>query len=313
MAAGCERRSREQLTPTPSPAPRATVTIGYGKLRISLPVFVAAKRGYFETEGLDVTLQPFDTAQPLMDALVGGHIPMGGFTAYPITMTAMQKSGVQLYFVGALNEDKDHPISMLLRKKGAPIATIADLKGKRIGILPTVAYRFWLETVLKENGLDPRDVTIVPVAQPMTASSLETGAIDAAFTNDPAATACLRKGTAELLVDEALVPKHFFSPFPFGAFNVSKTFADANPDVVKRVVRALTRAIDDINANQAEARVAMADFLPAEQAQFVQFYPNALFVRPDKVDEAALKKMAQSVFDLRIIEKPFVFDGLIYR
>src|SRR6266404_106570 len=112
MLAGCERKQTEQpaaAPPTAAPSiPPAKVTIGYGKLRISLPVFVAEKKGYFKAENLDVTLQPFDTAQPLMDALVAGHLPMGGFTAFPITMTAMQKSGAQLYFVGVLNEDKEH-------------------------------------------------------------------------------------------------------------------------------------------------------------------------------------------------------------
>jgi ABC-type nitrate/sulfonate/bicarbonate transport system substrate-binding protein len=134
--AGCERKQAEQPAAAPPSAapstPPAKVTIGYGKLRISLPVFLAERKGYFKAENLDVTLQPFDTAQPLADALVSGHIPMGGFTAYPITMTAMQKSGAQLYFIGTLNEDKEHPISMLLKKKARPSRASRTSKARRL-------------------------------------------------------------------------------------------------------------------------------------------------------------------------------------
>jgi NitT/TauT family transport system substrate-binding protein len=291
----------------------AKVTVGYSKLRISLPIFVAAKHGYFADEQLDVTLQSFDTAVPLMDALVAGHLPMGGFTAFPITFNSMLRSGTPLYFVGLLQEDSEHPISMLLRKKGAAISGVADLKGKRVGILPTIAYRKWLEVVLQKNGVDPATVAIIDVQPALTASSLESGAIEAAFTNDPAATACLRKGVAELVTPEALVPKYFGSPFPFGAFNISKAYADTHPDVVKRIVRALNRAVDFVNANPADAKAAMRPFLPEEQRQFVAFYPDALFVRSDKVDGAVLKKMAQSLLDLGIIKQPISLDGLLYR
>lgn len=314
---GCGKNQSETVNQNPplsTPVAQIEkIEIGYSRLRISLPVFVAAQKGYFKEEQLDVDLKAFDTAQPLMDALVAGHLNAGGFTAFPITFKGMQQSGTQLYFAGVLMEDEAHPISMLLKKKGSSISSIADLKGKRVGILPTIAYKAWLEEILRKNGVDPKEVTIVQVQPAMTASSLESGTIDAAFTNDPAATAAVRKGVAEFVTQEALVPKHLWSPFPFGSFNVNKDFADKNPELVKKVVRALDKAIDYINAHPAEAKETMKEYLPEEQRQFVQFYPDAIYLRSSDVKEADLKKMAESFLQMGVIEKPMQLDGLIYR
>ena len=85
---------------------QTNVTIGYSALRISLPVFVAYENDYFEDEGLNVKLERYETAQPLMEALVSGEVDIAGYTALPITFNCMLKSNKDLYFVTAMMEDK---------------------------------------------------------------------------------------------------------------------------------------------------------------------------------------------------------------
>lgn len=289
------------------------INVGYSKLRISLPVFVAQKKGYFAEQGLDVALQSFDTAQPLMDALVAGHVDAGGFTAYPITFKAMQVSGKSLYFAGAMLEDQEHPISMLLRKKGNGIASVSDLKGKRIGILPTNAYKAWLEMILKKNGIQPSEVTIVQVAPPMTVSSFENGTIDAAFTNDPAATASVKKGVAEMVTTEALVPKYLWSPYPFGSFNMTKELADGKPETAQKLVAALDKAIAFTNANPQEAESILKEFLPPEQAKIIEDFADARYALSKDVTNEEMAKLVQSFVELGVLEKPLDLSPLIIR
>src|SRR4051812_31419489 len=112
--------------------------IGYSALRISLPIFVAQERGIFAKHGLVVQLRRYDTAQPLMQALAEKKIDLGGYTALPISYSAIIRSHEKLVFITAMIEDHDHRISYLLRKKtpngGLPlIKSIADLRGRRIG------------------------------------------------------------------------------------------------------------------------------------------------------------------------------------
>jgi NitT/TauT family transport system substrate-binding protein len=190
---------------------------------------------------------------------------------------------------------------------------VAALPFKRIGILPTIAYRAWLEEILRRHGIDAREVTIIPVQPLMTSTAFASGQIDAAFTNDPASTAAVQTGVAELVTPEALVPKHLWSPFPFGAFNARKDFADANPGVVRRLVDALNDAMGDINANPAAAKEHMREYLPTEQRPFVTFYPSSRYVPSHQVDEQALHRVARSYLEMRIIDKPVNLDGLVYR
>lgn len=289
------------------------VKIGYSRLRISLPVFVAQEKGIFEKNGLAVQLEMFDTAQPLMDALCGGKLDVAGYCAFPITFSAQLRSGKDLLYATMLMEDNAHPVSMFVVKKDSSIGSIAGLKGKRIGILPTYAYKAWLELILEKNGINPGEVVIQQVAPAMTASTLESGAVDAVFTNDPAVTVCLQKGIGKLLYKEALVPRYFWSPFPFASFNIADEFAKNNPETVKKIVKSLDEAIDFINSDQQAAKKIMAGFLPDTQKDFVESYPDALFLKSGRVDEGELVKIEESYRELGIIKERLDLSESLYR
>ena len=278
------------------------VKIGYNQLRISLPVFVAQEKGFFQKNNLNVELEMFDTAQPMVDALCGGKIDVAGYSAFPIVFNAQLRSKKELYYSTVLMEDDAHPLSMFVVKKDSPIKTISDLKGKNIGILPTFAYKVWLELILQKNGIKPEDVTIIQVAPAMTPSALESKNIDVAFTNDPAVTTCIQKGIGRLLFPEAMVPKYMWSPFPFASFNMTREFVDKNPDTARKILRSLDEAIDFINTNQQEAKKIMADFIPEVQRPFVEHYPDAFFKKSTEFSVQDLLKIEEAYRDQGIIK-----------
>ncbi len=277
------------------------VTIGYSKLIISLPVFVAADQGLFAQNGLDVALEEFETAQPLMDALVSGKIDVAGYTAYAITMNASLRAKKELYYLTSLVEDARHPISKLLVKKDSPIKSIADLKGKRVGILPTVAYKLWLEAILAKNGLDPAEVTLQNVAPPMSGSALESGTVDALFTNDPAAAAVLKSGLGRELVPGAVVPEFLGSPFPFASFNIAKAYADAHPAVTAKIVKSLDEAIARIDADPATAKKSMEKFVKDAEKPFVPFYSDPFYLTSDRFSGTDLEAVMERYLALKMI------------
>lgn len=218
-------------TPVQKPDILENITIGYSALRISLPVFVAQDKGYFKEAGLNVKLERFDTAQPLMQSLVSGKIQAAGYTALPITYTAMLRGKTDLYFVTSMLEDQSHRISyLIIPKNSTENFSYADLQGKKIGILPTVAYKVWLEEILKSKGVDPKSVEITQLDPTLQAAALKTKQVDALFTSDPVATTVLQKGLGRLISNEVEVPRTFGEPFIFGSFNIRKDFADKNPE-----------------------------------------------------------------------------------
>ena len=292
--------------------PVEEISIGYSALRISLPIFVAQEKGYFVNEGLKATLVSFDTAQPMMNSLVAGSIQMAGYTALPITFSAMLRSKTDLYFATAMLEDQKHRISYLIVRRDTPQNfTIADLRGKRIGILPTVAYRVWLEEILKQRGVKPSEVEIVQIAPALTPSALESGQISALFTTDPAATTVLRRGIGRLLSEDVEVPKILGEKFIFGSFNMRKDFADSNPETAMKVVRALDKAVVFVNKNPEESKRIMKKYLHESQQPFVEFYPDALYQSTTETDPAKFQTLADKYLEMGIIQEKMSVHRLV--
>ena len=306
------------MQPTPSPEsakPEAIkVKIGYSALRISLPIFVAMERGYFEEQGLDVALERFDTAQPLMQALVAGTVDMAGYTALPITYTSMLRANKSLYFVTAMMEDNAHPISILLVKKNeTEIGEISDLKGKKIGVLPTVAYQKWMRLILSKNGIADGEASIVPIDPMMESSALASGQIDALFTNDPVATSAVQAGIAKPLRNGSVVPEYLGEPYMFGSFNLRKEYADANPTIAAKMAKALDKAVNFINENPTEAKLDMKKYVQESQKQYVEKYPDALYLPTANVSSLMIERNKKQMVEYGIIDRELDLRGLAFQ
>lgn len=324
LALACSCQDPGSPTPaqsTSSPVgpaePAATpLRIGYSRLRISLPVFVAKERGLFARHGIDAELQMYDTAQPLMQALLEDRVSVAGYTALPITFNGMLRSGKSLYFLTAMVEDQSHPVSYLLRAAtpaGASpsIASVEALAHHRVGILPTVAYRAWLSAILEAHHVPADSVVVTPIAPLLQAEALRTGGVDALFTNDPAATAALASGVAEPLVEGAEVPRVLGSPFLFGSFNVRKEWGDAHPEVLSQLQAALDEAVQYVNEHPVEARAAMAPYLPARFQPHVARYPDARYLDSAHVDDALFQAAAADAERRGIIPRALSLRGLV--
>ncbi|MCC7535074.1 MAG: ABC transporter substrate-binding protein [Deltaproteobacteria bacterium] len=315
-AAGCSSAESTAPARTSHERDRTPLTIGYSRLRISLPVFVAERRGIFRRHGIEPRLQMYDTAQPMMQALVEGRIDLAGYTALPITYGAMLRSRTRLLFLTALVEDSRHRISFLLRRKPEAgreptLRSIADLRGRRVGILPTAAYRAWLEAILRANAVDSSAVTIQPIEPLLQAQTLANGGVDALFTNDPAATAAIVRGVAEPIHDFAEVPRYLGDPFLFGSFNVREAWAREHPDEVRRLAAALDEAIAWIAAHPGEAKGDLRPFLPEAFRPHVERYPDARFLPTTETSEDAFVRMATQYREAGIIPASLDLTGLV--
>jgi len=314
IAAACSSEPDREAPREPGTPPGPTrLTIGYSRLRISLPVFVAEQQGIFRRHGLQTELVMYDTAQPLMQALVEGRVRAAGYTALPITYNGMIRSHTKLYFLTAMVEDQEHRISYLLRRRGdTAIGSVGDLRGRNVGILPTVAYRAWLTALLEDSGVDPGEVTIQQIAPAMQLQALRSGGVDALFTNDPAATSAIAEGIAEPVNDFVEVPRALGEPFLFGSFNVRKDWADAHRDEVARLAAALDEAVDFVSQHPADAKRAMRAYLPDAFRDHVDRYPDARYLRSDQVEEAAFTRAADQCRQRGIIPEALSLTGLVY-
>jgi NitT/TauT family transport system substrate-binding protein len=263
--------------------------IGVSTLRISLPVFVAEQHGVFAKHGIDAEVRRYDTAQPLADELGAARIDAGGYVAFPI-LFGPGAPPPRVRVVTAVVEDAAHPLSYLLVKKGSGLRGVAALRGRRIGILPTAAYRRWLEAILRHDGLRPEDVSIVPLTPSLEVDALAGGGVDALFTGDPMATAALARGLAEPATDTPDVPRVLGEPFLFGTFAVTEDFAQKHPTQARALADALDEAIAMISADPTVGTAAMKPYVREAERPFIDRYPAARYLRSGEITAAQLDR-----------------------
>jgi ABC-type nitrate/sulfonate/bicarbonate transport system substrate-binding protein len=94
-------------------------------------------------------------------------------------------------------------VSKILVPKGSPIASLADLKGKKIGSPQTTGAigNLAVETTLKAHGVDPRDVTFVATPFPDEQTALARHQVDAVWATEPFVTVIKKTLGAHALAD----------------------------------------------------------------------------------------------------------------
>lgn len=136
-------------------------------------------------------------------------------------------------------------------KEDSPIKTVADLKGKTIGInvLGSGLYGQFA-MVLQAHGIDPKkDIRLVETGFPGSEAAIRAGQIDAGLMNQPFAARAEEKGGLRKLfsISEAL---------PTSVQIVEacrKEFVDKHPDAARRYVRDLTLAMNKALADRKES------------------------------------------------------------
>ncbi|MGZ3590838.1 MAG: ABC transporter substrate-binding protein [Thermodesulfobacteriota bacterium] len=104
------------------------VKIGYLRLTISLPTFVAAEKGLFEQEGVKVELTPFESGTLIISALIAGRIDANCSSATTGYWFAEQSTPDQFkIFLGYGTPSRKNPTFVAIVKKDSPLK---DLKSK---------------------------------------------------------------------------------------------------------------------------------------------------------------------------------------
>lgn len=214
---------------------------------LGLPIVIAKDKGFFEAEGLDVSIEYFAGGTPSTAALIGGSVQFidAAFENNIKTVKRGQK------IVSVLNVQTDFAGAIILRKdiaeKLGRKPTVNDLKGLKIGTLARggfadVSTRF----ILADAGLDAeKDVELVPVRgaeRQLTAG--EAGEIDAAFVMEPWNVIGVEKTDKwayVLDITKGEGPK-VFQGLGYITLQTTRDYVAANRPLVEKVVRAVVRA-----------------------------------------------------------------------
>ncbi len=221
-----------------------TIAVGGKNLLYYLPLTIAESQGYFKAEGLDVTVVDFAGGSKALQAVVGGSADVVS-GAFEHTLNMQSKGQPMRAFV---LQGRAPQIVLGVNPKTMPnFKTIADLKGKKIGVTaPGSSTHVMANFVLAKAGLKPADVSIIGVGSGTGAvAAMRAGQIDAISNLDPVITLLQRSGDLKIVSDTRIVSeseKVFGGPMPAGCLYAPQSFIDKNPGTAQALTNAIVRA-----------------------------------------------------------------------
>ncbi|MDP3835668.1 MAG: ABC transporter substrate-binding protein [Hydrogenophaga sp.] len=259
--------------------PKVTIAVGGKNLLYYLPLTIAEQLGYFKAEGLDVTIADFAGGSRALAAVVGGSADVVS-GAFEHTVNMQFKGQPMRAFV--LQGLAPQIVLGINPKTMASYKTIADLKGKKIGVTaPGSSTNVMVNFVLAKAGLKPSDVSIVGVGAGSGAvAAMRAGQIDAMSNLDPVVTLLQRSGDMKIISDTRIVAeseKVFGGPMPAGCLYAPQPFLDKNPNTAQALTNAMVRASKWIQAAGPGdiIKVVPEGFLLGDRAVYIDAFMAA--------------------------------------
>ena len=239
---GCGRDGVQDKNLTPVTLNEVAHSIFYA------PQYAAIELGYFEEEGIDLTLVNGGGADKVMTALISGDAQIG-FMGSEASIYVYQE-GSQDYAVN-FAQLTQRAGNFLVGRQPEPDFKWEDLRGKKVlggraGGMPQMVFEY----ILKKHGLDPKtDLAIdQSINFGLTAAAFTSSDADYTVEFEPFATTLELEGsgyvTASLGTESGYVP--------YTAYCARKSYMEENPEIIQKFTNAIQKGMDYVNSHTSE-------------------------------------------------------------
>lgn len=212
------------------------------------PMYAAIENGYFEEEGIELTLVTGFGADKTMTAVISGEADIGFMGSESSIYTYTEGANDYVVNFAQLTQRAGN---FLVAREEMQDFKWTDLKGKdvlggRKGGMPEMVFEY----ILKQNRLDPQ--TDLNINQGIdfgsTAAAFSEGSGDFTIEFEPGATALESEGkgyvVASLGTDSGYVP--------YTAYSAKKSFIDKHPEIIQSFTNALQKGMDYVQSHTPE-------------------------------------------------------------
>lgn len=212
------------------------------------PMYAAIENGYFEEEGIDLTLVNSGGADKVMTALISGEADIGFMGPESTVYTFNQGASDYAVNFAQLTQRAGN---FLVSRNAEEAFEWEDLKGKtvlggRAGGMPQMIFEY----ILKTHHIDAKkDLTIIQnIDFGVTAEAFAGGTGDYTVEFEPFASSLELSGKghviASLGVDSGYVP--------YTCFSALKSYINENTETIQKFTNAIQKGLDYVNSHSPE-------------------------------------------------------------
>jgi NitT/TauT family transport system substrate-binding protein len=236
------------------------IRVGYVSTSLaSIPLIVADTKGFFRQEGLDTTLMPFESAQPIAVAIAAGDVDFGSAGLTNAFFVLANQGGLRIIGGDTTEHAGFHGLGFVASNQAyaAGLKSLADFGGHSVGITQLGSpLQYSLALVLEKYHIDPKNVRVVGLqSNANLASAITGGQIDASIMSSANLLAVTNRGSAQFLgwLDEQVHGASVTGTV------TSTRLANDHPETIRRFLAAFRKAAQLWDAAFVDASGQRAD------------------------------------------------------
>jgi NitT/TauT family transport system substrate-binding protein len=279
--------------------------VGYG------PLYIAKEKGFFAKQGLDVHLLIIEDESQYATAMASGNIDgLGNVLDREIIHFAKGSPETVLF---AMDESSGGDGIVA----SADIQTLADLKGKSVGLDKSSTSYFFFLTALQKTGVPEDTVNILEMGASDAGAAFVAGRLDAAVTWEPWLTNADQRTGGHVLVSSKDFPRTILD-----VFVLRKEVLDAHPKVGVGFTKAWNQAVAWLENNPQEGIAIMAKAMGVSTKEMSDMAAGVTFFNAQANQEFFDRNTDNNIYDVatrasdfwkekKIITKPLQINQLI--
>jgi ABC-type nitrate/sulfonate/bicarbonate transport system substrate-binding protein len=278
-----------------------------------VPSRAAVDFGWFKAEGLDLDIKMVTGGNDAIQALAGGSVEFGESSHAQYLAAAARNLpivAIGLHSYGFLGR-------MIAAPRHASLTSLADFKGKRIGVQAgTGVYTVFL-MALEHNRLNAADYTITNIRVNDMPAAMQSDTFDAVMAWDPAALRIVQSGKGKEVISATKFEELAEITYPFMILTTEKMIRE-RPQTVQRYLNVFARAQRFMISDRKGAVAVYRKYLPSQVTSTVddaelesQIYGASRFDRlvPNERDLSDLKRTADFMVRQKTLDKMPNFDS----
>jgi NitT/TauT family transport system substrate-binding protein len=256
--------------------PKVSIMVGGITKIVYLPARLTQELGYFKQEGLDVELLSQPAGVDAENELLAGSVQaVVGFYDHNIDLQSKGKETEAIVVFGQVPGE----VEMVSSKQAATLKSMADVKGKTLGVTGLGSSTSFLTQYLAQRkGVPSSQYSMLPVgADASFIAAIKQNRIDAGMTTEPTVSHLLKSGEAQVLVDMRTMDgtrAALGGTYPASSLYVQRSWLNGHKDEATRLARAFVHTMQFIHTHSAQE---IADKMPKDfQGSDKALYVNAL-------------------------------------